>query len=128
MADLKRCGECAACGCEGCGVCGRQITLTAREVALLRELGVLAFLPYAAKSGNEDPLYRSAQAGEFSRELISLRCKRLISLDDDQPLDGFDYAGYGDRPVRGSMALTQTGQEAVDALDRQVFPPDGQEE
>ena len=46
-----------------------------------------------------------------------LEKKGLISVDYDKPLGGFD--GYGDYPVKGSMALTQRGQQVLELLEYQ---------
>ena len=42
-------------------------------------------------------------------------------MDFALPLKGFDYAGYEAWPIRGSMALTAAGQEALDSLDIQGY-------
>ena len=88
---------------------------------LLRRFGELAFLPAACTRTNETPVYLSDLGGraEISAAILALQVKRLISVDFALPLQGFDYAGYEDYPVRGSMALTAAGQEALDSLNIQ---------
>ena len=51
--------------------------------------------------------------------LTAMQFKGLISIDYDQPLSGFDYAGYEAYPCRGSMALTAEGQRAIEILEIQ---------
>ena len=51
--------------------------------------------------------------------LKAMEFKRLISIDYDLPLSGFDYAGYEGYPCRGSMALTEAGQRALEILEIQ---------
>ena len=82
---------------------------------------ILAFLPAACTRTNETPVYLSDLGGraEISAAILALQVKRLISVDFALPLQGFDYAGYEDYPVRGSMALTAAGQEALDSLNIQ---------
>ena len=95
--------------------------LTEAEIRLLRRFGELAFLPAACTRTNETPVYLSDLGGraEISAAILALQVKRLISVDFALPLQGFDYAGYEDYPVRGSMALTAAGQEALDSLNIQ---------
>ena len=80
-----------------------------------------AFLPAACTRTNETPVYLSDLGGraEISAAILALQVKRLISVDFALPLQGFDYAEYEDYPVRGSMALTAAGQEALDSLNIQ---------
>lgn len=109
-------------GCTGCGGCQSHVLLlTEAEIRLLRRFGELAFLPAACTRTNETPVYLSDLGGraEISAAILALQVKRLISVDFALPLQGFDYAGYEDYPVRGSMALTAAGQEALDSLDIQ---------
>lgn len=95
--------------------------LTEAEIRLLRRFGELAFLPAACTRTNETPVYLSdlGDRAEISAAILALQVKRLISVDFALPLQGFDYAGYEDYPVRGSMALTAAGQEALDSLNIQ---------
>ena len=84
-------------------------------------LGQLAFLPAACTRTDETPVYLdgSGNRAETSAAILALQIKRLISVDFALPLKGFDYAGYEAWPIRGSMALTAAGQEALDSLDIQ---------
>ena len=104
MSGCTGCGSCAS----GCGGCQSHVLL-------------LAFLPAACTRTNETPVYLSDLGGraEISAAILALQVKRLISVDFALPLQGFDYAGYEDYPVRGSMALTAAGQEALDSLNIQ---------
>ena len=64
----------------------------------------------------EDDAY---SAEEYSLILQCLEKKNLISLDFDKPLRGFDDGAYAAYPIRGSMALTQRGQQVVELLELQ---------
>ena len=61
----------------------------------------------------------SENRAQTSAAILALQIKRLISVDFALPLKGFDYTGYEAWPIRGSMALTAAGQEALDSLDIQ---------
>ena len=118
MSGCTGCGSCAS----GCGSCQSHVLLlTEAEIRLLRRFGELTFLPAACTRTNETPVYLSDLGGraEISAAILALQVKRLISVDFALPLQGFDYAGYEDYPVRGSMALTAAGQEALDSLNIQ---------
>ena len=68
--------------------------------------------------GDLTPIYPDTDAAEnMSLILELLEKKGLISLDYDRPLAGF--AGYGDYPLKGSMALTQRGQQVLELLEYQ---------
>ena len=118
MTDCTSCGGCA-------GVCGgcrsRVLLLTEPELRLLRQLGELAFLPAACTRTDATPVYLdgSGNRAATSAAILALQLQRLISVDFALPLKGFDYAGYEAWPIRGSMALTAAGQEALDSLDIQ---------
>lgn len=120
--------SCEHCG--GCGSCGarsrREILLTPPEAALLRRLGEVAFLPVARRYDSETPVYLEEAdyaPAEYGEALAWLQLKGLVSLDYDLPLKNFGYTAYGDCPLRGSAALTATGQEAVEALELQGAEP-----
>ena len=104
--------------CGGCSGCARELTLSEGEIAFLRRLGEEAFLPVARHMGELTPIYPDMDAAEnMSLILELLEKKGLISLDYDRPLAGF--AGYGDYPLKGSMALTQRGQQVLELLEYQ---------
>ena len=107
------------CGnCSSCSGCARELTLSEAEIEFLRRLGEVAFLPVARKLGDLTPIYPETDAEEnISLILALLEKKGLISLDYDKPLTGFD--GYGDYPLKGSMALTQRGQQVLELLEYQ---------
>ena len=110
----------ASCGgnCGGCSGCARELTLSEAEIDFLRRLGEVAFLPVARQLGDLTPIYPERDGAEnMSLILQVLEKKSLISLDYDKPLAGFD--GYGDYPVRGSMALTQRGQQVLELMEYQ---------
>jgi hypothetical protein len=48
-----------------------------------------------------------------------LKLKGLISIDYDLPLQNYDYSAYASFPIKGSMALTASGQAVLEALDIQ---------
>lgn len=118
--------DCGSSGCGSCGSCGgcsrREIVLTPPEAALLLRLGEVAFLPVARRYDGETPVYLEETdytASEYGEALTWLQLKGLVSLDYDRPLSNFDYAAYGEYPLRGSAALTAAGQEAVEVLELQ---------
>ena len=118
MHECHSCGGCSS-GCGGCK--SRVLLLTEPELRLLRQFAELAFLPAACTRTDETPVYLTdlGSRAQISAAILALQIKRLISVDFALPLTGFDYAGYEAYPVRGSMALTAAGQEALDSLDIQ---------
>ena len=121
------CGE-SSCGngcCGSCGSCGsggRELWVTPGEIELLERFAQFAFLPVARKWDSEVPVYLEDGAEKavlWGDLLTAMQFKGLISIDYDQPLSGFDYAGYEAYPCRGSMALTAEGQRAIEILEIQ---------
>ena len=124
MSCNGNCGSCGGCsgGCGSCGGCARDLVISRQELTFLQELGQVAFLPVARTMGDVTPVY--PEAGEEKREEYSLllQClekKGLISLDYDKPLKNFDDSAYAAYPIRGSMALTERGQQVVEMIQRQ---------
>ena len=108
--------------CGSCGGCARELVLTAWEIEMLQKLGQIPFLPVARKMGDLEPVYLEEQdrsREEYSLILTLLEKKGLISLDFALPLKGFDDSAYAAYPIRGSMALTQRGQQVLDMLELQ---------
>ena len=105
------------CGgnCGNCSGCARELVLSEAEIDFLRRLGEVAFLPVARKMGDLTPFYPEDGPENMSLILEVLEKKGLISLDYDKPLTGF--AGYGDYPIKGSMALTQRGQQVLELME-----------
>ena len=108
--------------CGSCSGCARELVLTKEEMDFLKELGQVAFLPVARTMGDLTPIY--LEEGEEKREHYSLLLqvlekKGLISLDYDKPLKGFDDGAYAAFPIRGSMGLTQRGQQVLEMLEYQ---------
>ena len=114
----KQCGACCGGSCSGCG---GTLQLTQGEIDLLFRFAQIPFLPVARQAGSEQPVCLEEEAGgpETSEIIRALHQKGLIRLDYDLPLAHFDYAEYRDFPLRGSMALTAAGQQAVDQLEIQ---------
>lgn len=111
--------------CGSCSGCGRELTLTELEMAFLRELAQFAFLPVAREMGDLAPVY--LESGDKETMSLMLQClekKGLISLDFDKPLTGFDDSAYASYPIRGSMALTQRGQQVLELLEYQGYHPE----
>ena len=113
-------------GCEncsgGCGGCARELTLTQGEVEMLQKLSQIPFLPIARKIDDAAPIYLEDEdhsQEEYSLILQCLEKKGLISLDYDKPLKNFDDSAYAAYPIRGSMALTERGQQVVEMIQRQ---------
>ena len=122
---MSGCDNCSGCtGCAsggGCSGCGGALTLTAGERDFLMELAQTPFLPVARKASEETPVY--LEAGEENREafaalLLSMERKGLVSLDYDIPMNQYP-AGYEAYPVRGSISLTNRGQQVLELLDIQ---------
>ena len=106
------------CGnCGGCSGCAKELVLSEAEIDFLRRLGEVAFLPVARKMGDLTPFYPEDGPENMSLILEVLEKKGLISLDYDKPLAG--YAGYGNYPIKGSMALTQRGQQVLELMEYQ---------
>ena len=116
-------GNCGSCGkCGSCGGCARTLMITEKEIEFLQELGQVAFLPVARKMGDLTPVYLEDEKftqEEYSLILQCLEKKGLISLDYDKPLKNFDDSAYAAYPIRGSMALTERGQQVVEMIQRQ---------
>lgn len=113
-----------SCGgdCGKCAGCARELTLNEGEVAMLRTLGQIPFLPIARKPDGETPVYLEDARytpEEYSLILLCLEKKGLVSLDYDLPLPNVDYSKYGGCLVHGSMALTARGQQVLDLLETQ---------
>ena len=108
------------CGgnCSSCSGCARELVLSEAEIDFLRCLGEVAFLPVARTLGDLTPVYPEGDGPEnMSLILQVLEKKGLISLDYDKPLAG--YTGYGDYPIKCSMALTQRGQQVLELIEYQ---------
>lgn len=108
--------------CASCGGCARELVITLWEAEMLQKLGQIPFLPVARKMGDMEPVYLEDQdhsKEEYSLILQCLEKKGLISLDFAQKLRGFDDAAYSAYPIRGSMALTQRGQQVLEMMELQ---------
>ena len=106
--------------CANCSGCGRELVLTEKEIAFLRQLGQIPFLPVARTMGDLTPVYlEEGEPEEMSLLLQCLEKKGLISLDFDRPLKGFDMAAYAAYPIRGSMALTERGHKVLELMEYQ---------
>ena len=108
--------------CASCSGCARELTLTQQELAFLRTLAQIPFLPVARRMGDLIPV--CLEEGQENAEQLSLilQClekKGLISLDYDKPLSGFRDSRYAPYPIQGSMALTQRGQQVLELLEYQ---------
>lgn len=119
MHDCSHCGGCGSCGgCEN----AKSLSLTAEEIDFLRRLGEIPFLPVGRSLGALTPIYleEGAQKQEsYSVLLETLEKKALISLDYDLPLKGYENSWYSTLPIRGSLALTQRGQQVLELLEYQ---------
>ena len=111
------------CGsCNNCGNCGSCLTLNEAELYLLQKLGEIPFLPVARRTDSTDPIYLEDQnysVEEYSLVLRSLEKKRLITLDYDIPIKGFQSQSYNSYPIVGSFALSARGQHVLELLDLQ---------
>jgi hypothetical protein len=108
--------------CGSCGGCAKELTLNEGELQVLDMFSEIPFLPVARKMGDLTPVYLEDEKftqEEYSLILQCLEKKGLISLDYDKPLKNFDDSAYAAYPIRGSMALTQRGQQVVEMIQRQ---------
>lgn len=114
-------GGCGGC-CGNCGGCGSTLVLTEAEITMLRLLGQIPFLPVARSASSMEPVY--LEEGELPLEksnlaLQSLAKRGLITIDFDQPLKGAYSSAYDAYPIKGSIALTILGQQALELLEVQ---------
>ena len=96
--------------------------LTEGEIAMIRTLGQIPFLPVGRKIGDDIPVYLEESdrtTEEYSLILQCLEKRGLISIDYSMPLKGFDDSAYRVYPVRGSFALTMRGQQVLELLEMQ---------
>ena len=108
--------------CASCGGCARELVLTPWEVEMLQKLGQIPFLPVARKMGDLEPVYledSNHSREEYTLILQLLEKKGLISLDFAEKIKGFDDSAYAAYPIRGSMALTQRGQQVLELIEVQ---------
>lgn len=115
------CDQCSGCGSCG-GVSGAAIYLTPEEIEMLRLFTQTPFLPAAAKSGPDGPIFLEEAAIPLQDRRSALRGlakKGLIRVDYDIPLLNFDYGAYTDYPLHGSMALTARGQTVTELMEIQ---------
>ena len=119
MSDCK--GGCGGC-CGNCGGCGSTLVLTAEEITMLRLMGQIPFLPVARTAVSTEPVYLEEgelSPRESSQALQRLEKRGLVSIDFDQPLKGGYSEAYDAYPIKGSVALTILGQQALDLLEIQ---------
>lgn len=115
------CGNCSGCS-SGCGGCQGALELNAGELEMLDTLARIPFLPVARRVDSGEPVYlesTDATVQEYALILLCLEKKNLVSIDYSTPLKGFSYAGYEKYPVKGSVALTNRGQQVLDLLEKQ---------
>jgi len=108
--------------CAACSGCARELLLSQQELDFLKKLGQIPFLPVARDLGDLTPVYLEEQEYTQAQYSLILQClekKGLISLDFDMPMKGFDDGAYAAYPIRGSMALTQRGQQVLDLIELQ---------
>lgn len=119
MGDCK--GGCGGC-CGNCGGCGSTLVLTAEEITMLRLMGQIPFLPVARTAVSTEPVYLEEgelSPRESSQALQRLEKRGLVSIDFDQLLKGGYSEAYDAYPIKGSVALTILGQQALDLLEIQ---------
>ncbi len=98
--------------CAACSGCARELEITSPEWEVLNLLSQVPFLPVERELGEESPISPDAEG----IVLLCLEKKGLISLDYSMPIKGY---AYGPRPVRGSFALTQRGQQVLELIEYQ---------
>ena len=114
ICNQDNCGACCGGSCSGCG---GALALTEAELAFLVRFADIPFLPVARDFDGETPVFFDDGTRVDGDTITWLRLKGFISVDYDVPLINFDYAEYEKYPVRGSMALTASGQAALDTLE-----------
>lgn len=108
--------------CSACSGCARELEITPQELEFLTTLAQIPFLPVARNMGDLNPVYPEAgeeMAEQYSLILQCLEKKGLISLDYDRPLRRYEDRCYEAYPIRGSIALTQRGQQVLELLEYQ---------
>lgn len=118
---MSGCGSCSG-DCQNCGRCGGSYVLNEGELHFLKQLAQCPFLPVARSADDVTPIYpegKEYSQREYSLILQCLEKKQLISIDFDFPLKGCSDAAYGNFPIRGSIALTATGQQILELLEIQ---------
>lgn len=115
----------SCCGnCNHCSGCAGALELTMQEMEFLRLLGQVAFLPVARQMGDLTPVYLEDGPEKQAENAIVLQLlekKGLVSLDYDAPLKGSAMERYDVYPLKGSIALTQRGQQVLELLDYQGY-------
>ena len=82
--------------------------------------GSVCLFAGSPENGRSTPRYPEPDAPEnVSLILQLLEKKNLISLDYDKPLKAEYGPAYESLPIRGSMALTQRGQQVLEMLEYQ---------
>lgn len=105
--------------CSSCSGCSGDLTLTEGELAVLKTLAQIPFLPIYRRKGDDVPIYLEETDYPLETYGLILQClekKRLITLDYDKPLKNCPAADY---PIQGSMTLTARGLMVIDLLERQ---------
>lgn len=111
-------------GCKNgnCGGCGGALILSPGEIALLKKLGQIPFLPVARTAADAAPIYledTDRPAEEYSLILQCLEKRGLISLDYEMPIKNLRSDAYRSYPICGSFALTARGQQVLEAMELQ---------
>lgn len=110
--------------CASCSGCGRELELTRGELEFLKQLGEVAFLPVARNTGDLNPVFPENPTEGFSLMLQCLEKKGLVSLDYHLGMKGYSHPDYDRFPIRGSMALTQRGQQVLELVEYQGIRQD----
>lgn len=114
-------GDCKACG--GCS-CAGSLELTMPEIRFLEMLGQVAFLPAVRTMSDPAPIWPECPKEEWETTGLVLQClekKQLICADFRQPLKGCDASVYAGYTIRGSLGLTQRGQQVLELLELQGY-------
>lgn len=114
--NRNHCGGCCQGHCSGCGM----LELTQEEEGFLLTFAELPFQPLVSKSGSEVPVYAYLEELDETNVrpdvIQALAVKGLIQVDYKIPLNNYEYQGFEDYPIHGSMALTYSGQLIIDEL------------
>lgn len=112
---MSGCGKC----CGKCGGCGEMV-LSQGEIEMLQTLWEIPFLPVARKADCVDPIYLENDGYTLEEASLIIQClekRGLISVDYYAPLKGFDYKNYEAYPLKGSLALTEKGQNIAEIIE-----------
>ena len=99
----------------------KVLELTDGEAYILLRLSEIPFLPVGKNKETTLPVsyFCDMESGKMTDSILGLKVKRLITVDYNKPISGYDYSEYKECSLKGSMAFTETGQKALDIIEKQ---------